>query len=256
VRASLRPLFIGIGVVAALAGCSRGTGVQVDASGSSTTSTTTSEVGATTTVATATPSGAPTSTTSTTSTPSSLPFPTNTVIVIPSPVVPGPSFPSSGVPDAATGAVAITLTSGDNSAIGTAFAQWTSYEDPTECPVQPASTLDAAVISATGVEWAFGLMEPKPGCTVTEDGKTVNANTDSPFDAGVSESTGVFEKQPSGSWTMNSYESTPFPCPDKPGAAFNEPGPYRPYVPLAVLNAVGVSYASGCANMYTQPQPR
>ena len=254
-KVSRRAWFLAIGVAAIIAGCSRGAGVQVEASGSTTTSTAATDVGTTTTSATATTiSGAPTSTTST---PSSLPFPTNTVILIPSPVVPGPPLPSSGVPDPATGAVAITLTSADNSAIGTAFAQWTAYVDQTKCPVRPASTLDAAAISATGVEWAFGVMEPKPGCTVTdENNNTVNANTDSPFDGGASFSTGVFEKQPTGSWTMNSYESIPFPCPDKPGAAFNEPGPTRPYVPLAVLNAVGVPYASGCANMYTPPEPR
>jgi hypothetical protein len=110
------------------------------------------------------------------------------------------------------------------------------------------------MISATGVDWAFGTMEPKPGCTYTQDGNQVDPSTAYPF--GTSPS-GVFEKQPGGAWVMNYFETVPFPCPDFPGTAEGTPGAGQPWVPLAVLNAVSVPYASsGCTSLYEPPAPR
>jgi hypothetical protein len=60
--------------------------------------------------------------------------------------------------------------------------------------------------------------------------------------------TGVFQKVADGPWTMNYFETVPFPCP--PFEA-NVPGPGSALVPLAVLKAVKVNYARrGCDDPY------
>jgi hypothetical protein len=169
--------------------------------------------------------------------------------------MPAPSYPPSTGVETSTGATAISLSATDLTAIDTAFSDWTGFVQ-WGCAVQPATTLDAAVITATGVEWAFGQMEPEPGCLATQAGQKFNPAEAPPFSTGQATSSGIFEKQPNGSWTMNYFESDPFPCPDHPPA--EAPGPDAPFVPLAVLNAVSVPYASSsaCASVYVPPAPR
>ncbi len=142
-----------------------------------------------------------------------------------------------------TGAKSIILSAADCQALGAAYSDLSGFSD---CPVLPMpGTVKAAVITATRVEWAFGLMESQPGCMPTAgDGTKFDPNDGYPFAAGSMRG-GVFERQPGAPWQMNSFQSNPFPCP-----ALNTPGNDNPYVPLAVLDAVGVSYApSGCDHM-------
>lgn len=109
------------------------------------------------------------------------------------------------------------------------------------CLTVPApGTLLEAVVSASDVKWAFGRIEAKPGCkAIGANSGTYNANSRYPLIFPYNR--GVFEKQRGGSWSLNYVESLPFPCP-----ATRAPGSGNPFVPLAVLNAVGVHYATGC----------
>jgi hypothetical protein len=135
------------------------------------------------------------------------------------------------------------------------FSEWSGF---TFCPIVAIpSTFQAAVISATGVTWAFGHVESQPGCTMkNSDGQEV-----APISLGELAppyyDAGVFERQPGRPWVMNAYESDPFPCPDNPAYDWGTPGFNLPWVPLSVLNAVGVAYAkSGCDNAVTEPRNR
>jgi hypothetical protein len=154
-----------------------------------------------------------------------------------------PSRPPSSEP--ANGAVRITLSATDRSAIGNDYAQATAFN---QCAVEPVpGQLKAAVISATGVAWAFGTMEPD--CRIVRDGQRISPSQMFPFGA-IPDNAGVFEKQPGGAWHINWVESDPFPCPPVSSRPDGTPGPGSPMVPLAVLNAVGVSYAPGCDHVY------
>jgi hypothetical protein len=162
--------------------------------------------------------------------------------------------PVPAVGERATGAIAFSPSSSDNVAIGEAFSLYANYS---ACQVQPVpGSLKAATISATGVRWAFGAMEPALGCTVKfSTGQTIDANSVYPFSSGTAQKSGVFEEQAGKAWVMNSFESNPFPCAPAPG---ERPGFGNPWVPLAVLNAVGVAHASssGCSSAYTPPAGR
>ena len=181
----------------------------------------------------------------------------------PEPVVPPTTAvaPNPPVSQAAASAVAISLTANEQAKLGEAYISFTGldelfdsgppYTDP--FPVQPVlGTLHAAVITGTGVRWAFARMEPKPGCTVKMDGRRINPVHSGPF-AGGATSAGVFEQDPGGPWIMNYFETAPFPCPEiHPPVADGHGLPTdSPWVPPAVLTAVGVPYArTGCNTVY------
>ncbi len=216
-------------VCAVVAGCASGSGVHIGATSPGSTGSTDSVVTVTTIGSFQLPT---TSTSVETTTPSTASSPSTT--------------------EAATGAATYTLSPSDSTAIAQAFAAYAHYSF---CPVQIVpGTFRAATVASTGSVWAFGTLEPLPGCTVAfSTGQRIDANKVAPFGGGVSGSSGIFELQTGGSWVMNSFESFPFPCPPIPGKS---PGPGNPWVPLAVLNATSVSYApsNSCANAFT-PSP-
>jgi hypothetical protein len=164
------------------------------------------------------------------------------------------STPHPATPEPTTGAVALTPTPADLTDFAKAYVQLSRYN---ACPVQAvASTFMAAVVQATGTGWAFGQLEPKPGCSINDAGQAIDARTAFPFGAKPYD-TGVFEKQPGGAWVMNWWESSPFPCPDNTAVPQDTPGHGHPFVPTAVLTAVGVPFAAGCdTNLYVPPYPR
>ncbi len=196
----------------------------------------------------ATTSGSNTTSTSNTSNP-----PQTIYASIPS--LPPTTAPAVQATDDPTGASPVALTDADYMAMESLFSQWSGF---TSCPIVAIpSTFHAAVISTTGVTWAFGKVESQSGCTV----KDISGQDVAPISLGELAppyyNGGVFEKQPGGNWVMNSYESDPFPCPDNPAYSWGTPGFDLPWVPLSVLNAVGVAYApAGCANAVTQPPNR
>jgi hypothetical protein len=144
-------------------------------------------------------------------------------------------------PEQPTGAVEITPTAADLTAIGSAYASFVFFD---ACPVEPVDgKLEAAEISATGVKWAFGPMQPAAGCTIMSDGKPQSPYLAYPFGDTVA-SKAVFTEQPGGTWKVNWFESDPFPCPADLNHPWLSPGPGSPAVPLAVLNAVGVRWSS------------
>ena len=191
------------------------------------------------------------------STSSSIVLPTRgTVGVAPGTVPDGSSTtvaPSSTPAEPSNGAVALTPSSSDVTEIGMSFSQFADFTG-SNCKVVPVpGTLKAATISSSGVNWAFATMMPASDCTIKDSsGNVIDPNSVAPFGGSVAQRSGVFEQQPGGAWTMNSFESQPFPCPPPAGSS---PGYDQPFVPLAVLNAVGVSYASssGCVNGNTPP---
>jgi len=110
-----------------------------------------------------------------------------------------------------TGAVEITPTAADLSPIGMAYATFVGF---VACPVEPVpGELHAAVITATRVKWAFGQMQPMPGCMIVSNG----APPQGPYLAfpfgDVTDRGAVFTEQPDGTWRVNWFESDPFPCP-------------------------------------------
>lgn len=224
--------FMLIAVVTTLAACGAGSNARVKAGVTSSSPTTSSE-----------------SPSSTAPAPSSTTGPTATEVT-PSTV---PGLP----PEQPTGAAAITLTSADLTAIGVAFAQFTSF---TACAVQPVpGQMKAAVVTATGVKWAFGPLQPVAGCTVNVDGAPVSPYRTPPF-GGEGTSSAVFTDPPGGTWQVNWLESDPFPCPADLNKTRLSPGPGSPAVPLAVLNAVGVLWSSSpkcnTASEYIPTTPR
>jgi hypothetical protein len=156
--------------------------------------------------------------------------------------------------DPPSGARAFVPSKADQAAMSAAYG---NFVNGTACPVQLVpGTLHAAEITATGVKWAFGRMESKPGCSTLSDGLQVDPNTESPFD-GADTDAGVFEQQPGGPWAINWFESVPFPCPADPRYDTKSPGPGEPYVPRSVLDAVHVPYApSGCDHLNTAERLR
>jgi hypothetical protein len=148
-----------------------------------------------------------------------------------------PGFPR----EMPTGAVEIIPTPADLTAIGNAYVDFTGFS---HCGVEPVpGQMKAAVIKATGVKWAFGSIQPVPGCTVVVGGKPTSPDVLAPFsDADYRRA--VFTDQPGGVWRLNWFESDPFPCPADLRLRYQTPGPGTPYVPLAVLNAVGVPWSS------------
>ena len=187
------------------------------------------------------PSREASSSTTTTRTPSTTPQAPSRTTVTPSTSRITPSTVPGLPPEEPTGAVQFTPTAADLAAIGNAYAQFTGFS---HCPVEPVSgQLKAAVITATGVKWAFGQIQPAAGCTVINDGKRYSADIAAPFsDADYRKA--VFTEQPGGTWSLNWFESNPFPCPADLRLRYQTPGPGTPYVPLAVLNAVGVPWSS------------
>ena len=109
--------------------------------------------------------------------------------------------------------------------------------------------LKVAVITVSRVDSAVGPMESKPGCTVLgPGGKRFDPNDGPPFHQSALDSAS-FEKNPSSRWPANSYVFIPFPC-----RATTNPSNGNADLPLAVVNAVGLAYAStGCIAMYTPP---
>lgn len=163
--------------------------------------------------------------------------------------------PAPSVTDSPSGATKLSLSQTDISEIVQAYESWTQFRgNCTLVPVQ--GTLKAATIAASGISWAFGQFAPPAGCTVQLSTGTADIISSHAFDNSLPHDSGVFEKQGGGSWQMNYYESVPFPCPDNLSAYGHSPGYDTPYVPLSVLNAVGVSYASGCENIFIPPAPR
>jgi len=143
-------------------------------------------------------------------------------------------------PEKPTGAVEFTPTAADLTAIGDTYAQFTGF---VECSVEPVpGQMKAALITATGVKWAFGTVEPTAGCT------SLYGTLQSPYRAfpfgDVTDRGAVFTEQPGGSWRVNWFESNPFPCPADLNRRYQTPGRGTPFVPLAVLNAVGVPWSS------------
>jgi hypothetical protein len=153
--------------------------------------------------------------------------------------------------DPSTGAVPLALTGHDYAEIEAQYKQWDRFQF---CPiVAEPTTFRAATITATGVAWGFGTFQPQPGCTyLNAQGQRVDPVQNGDFLPAWSG--GVFEREPGAPWMMVSFRSTPFPCPVNPG---DTPGPNRPWVPFAVLKAVGVHYAStGCDHIIDPPQAR
>jgi hypothetical protein len=146
---------------------------------------------------------------------------------------------SPTIAQSSTGAKAITPSADDCAAIAQAYGKVAS----TTCPIVPVpGTLKEAVIETSGAKWAFGQMEAKPGCLIPDGtGHGVDPNSLYPLSSSP-ENSGVFERPPEGTWQLNYVESIPFPCP-----ATETPGPNNAFLPLAVLRAVGVPYATtGC----------
>jgi hypothetical protein len=136
-----------------------------------------------------------------------------------------------------TGAVEFSPTAADLAAISDAYVQFTGYSD---CPVETLpGQMKAAVITATGVKWAFGALQPAAGCTVINDGKQYNPYLAAPF-SDADDRKAVFMEPTGATWQLNWFESNPFPCPADPNHPRSLPGRGSPGVPLAVLNAVGV----------------
>ncbi len=170
------------------------------------------------------------------------------IVTIPS-HLPAPPPTPPRPPEPTTGAVAFKPTAADVAGIVDAYLQFTRYIERTGggCPVQAVpNTLNAATVTATGISWAFGRLEPQSGC---------DAHLAYPFAIKTGD-TGVFEKQPGGPWVMNYWESDPFPCPDNTAVLYLTPGIDRPYVPDAVVSAVGVHFAKGCDHIFVQSAPR
>jgi hypothetical protein len=140
-----------------------------------------------------------------------------------------------------SGAVEITPTVADFTAIGSAYATFVGF---TECAVEPVrGQLHVAVITGTGVKWAFGPMQPVVGCTTMSHDVRVSPYLAYPFH-NTPENAAVLTEQPGGAWRVNYFESDPFPCPADLNHPWLTPGPGSPTVPLAVLNAVGVPWSS------------
>jgi len=211
----------------ALAGCGTGSGAQIQ---------TKSSAGGTTTTA-----GSPNSTRVTSVATSTTTATSTTAQEAPSTTQVPPSTVPGLPPEQPTGAVEITPTTADLNAIGTAYATFIGF---TGCPVEPVpAQLHAAEITATGVKWAFGPMQTQPGCTVIQDGKPTNPMTLGPI-SNPPENAAVLTQKPDGTWTVNWFESYPFPCPADLLHPRLSPGPGSAAVPLAVLNAVGVTWSN------------
>lgn len=148
-----------------------------------------------------------------------------------------PGFP----PEQPGGAVQITPTAADLAAIGAAYVHFTGW---TYCPLSPvAAQLKVAEITGTGVKWAFGPMEAPAGCTVMSDGAPHSPYIFYPLSDGAARN-GIFSEQPGGEWMMNSFESIPFPCPADLNRSYQTPRSGTPFVPLAILNALGVRWSN------------
>jgi len=113
----------------------------------------------------------------------------------------------------------------------------------TDCVVTPVSgQMQAALITATGVKWAFGPLQPAAGCTLIRSGSPVSPYLTYPFKGVTSKA--VFTEQPGATWTVNWFESDPFPCPADLSLPLQSPGRGTPFVPLAVLRSVGVPWSN------------
>lgn len=115
---------------------------------------------------------------------------------------------TSVVTDQPTGATSIRLSRSDLSLISAAYQNFSRFP----CAVTPVDgTLKAAIVQATGSDWAIATMQPAAGCTLNDaSGEKVDPNRAFP---GGPEKSAVFEKKPGGSWQMNWFETEPFPCP-------------------------------------------
>jgi hypothetical protein len=198
--------------------------------------------------------GAPTSTVASLTVPTTAPSANGTTATQPHTPIPGPE----------TGARPITLTAADQQAIVSAYQLWSGFDNV--CQVLPVpGTLKAAVIEAIGVKWAFGTFRPAPGCKLKfSDGEPIDPYKASPF-ALEGGDTGIFEQQPGqqpadggpiGSWEMNYFETTPFPCPDDLSTPSGTPGYDNALLPRSVVNALHLHYAGGCKNAYAPDPPR
>ncbi len=152
------------------------------------------------------------------------------------------------VPNPPSGATATTLSSSDMTDIASAFESFARI--PPSCQVAVVSgSVKAATVLATSTTWAFLRVAPTSTCRISAVDPTADPKTAYPF-ALPGGDTGIFQRVASGAWSMNYFETVPFPCP--PNTALGEsPGPGSPIVPLSVLNAVRTSYASsGCQDPY------
>lgn len=120
---------------------------------------------------------------------------------------------------------------------------------PSTCLSQLVAGSDRyAALGST--DWAMARFQPVAGCTAalkpaTPGGpaRPLDPRQIGPF--GVTNGVVAVFERPSGStWTMNQEDGTPFPCPAPVGIA---PGPDNGALPLAVLQAWGMSYGSNCA---------
>ena len=167
--------------------------------------------------------------------------------------LPPPEPPRNGIDDLPTGAVALQPSGADIAGIVAAYETFTGYS---LCRIRPVPlSLKVARVIASGIRWAFGRFQPLAGCTIDVHGRRIDALREAPF-AMFGGAAGVFEKDPGKQWVMNWFESVPFPCPDDPSDTRYAPGPGRPYLPLAVLRAVGVQIARGCSRISIPSAPR
>lgn len=159
------------------------------------------------------------------------------------------STSTSVVTDQPTGATALSLSPSDLWLVSVAYQNFSRFP----CAVTPVrETVRSAAVPATGAEWAIATMQPRSGCTV--NGQNVDPNQ---VLGGGPERAGVFEKQSGGSWQMNWFETEPFPCPPNLAVRISTPGPQSPYLPTAVVRAMGLSFSPKCsAAVFVPPHPQ
>ena len=154
------------------------------------------------------------------------------------------------------GATATTPSTSDLAAISKAFDG--AFDMPPSCPTVPVPGSYRFATDSDGTSWAYSTFGPGPNCQLNFAQKPVtNLATVPPFNndpKGTIAATVRFTfERPSGeSWRINAGSGNPFPCPASDGVA---PGEGNGSFPKSVLQAWGLSYAQGCANVYFDQFP-
>lgn len=149
------------------------------------------------------------------------------------------------------GATVLTPSASDLTSLSNAFHA--AYDFPSTCPIviTPGSYKFAS--DDNGTRWAFARFSPAPSCSLISGGKPVTDFAHvPPFNNDPTGQTAItvrytFERPDDGSWQVNTGSGRPFPCPAPNGTP---PGTGNGSFPKPVLQAWGLSYARGCANVF------
>jgi hypothetical protein len=139
----------------------------------------------------------------------------------------------------------------NEAALAAAFATYT--ELPKTCRAATITgTVYLAEVKATRASWGVAGFKPAPGCYGgNANGSRACASQIAAFDVVPPPPVGLFEKPPDGRWVENNQAGKPFPCPPAGNAV---PGPFNPYLPVEVLQAWKIPYATpNCLEVYPTP---